>query len=410
MSSRLHIIGQNSIWLASNNTAKINIDARSNGDGARLHKWNRNYQDTAYLTYYEQWYDGSTYHSIGVSGDRWKLSDGLDVSGTITGTNLSGTNTGDQTNITGNAATATTANAVSFGSVTGSSRVGLDLTIKPSSNGYGGFIFQNFAGTHAGYLIMRDTSDAGNIYKANGITLVADSGWLTLAQRTAGGVGVRIMTGTTSVERINVVDSTTTISNQLHAAGIKGGTISTAQGARFIDVGYSGSCYIQANRTDGYTSQILFGAAQSATGIWSRIGTTTGNAANNNNSARQFTINVGTSVAVTVATNRYVTLHGGGNTSDIILKKNIEDHGYGLDAVNNLKPRKFNWREHTLPQEKQVGFIAQELQEVIPEAVYGYDGAKAIMPSAMISVLTKAIQELSQQVTALKAEVELLKQ
>ena len=86
MTNRLHIIGQNSIWLASNNTAKINIDARSTGDGAQLHKWNRNYQDTAYLTYYEQWYDGSSYHSIGVSGDRWKLSDGLDVSGTITGT------------------------------------------------------------------------------------------------------------------------------------------------------------------------------------------------------------------------------------------------------------------------------------------------------------------------------------
>jgi cell division protein FtsB len=42
--------------------------------------------------------------------------------------------------------------------------------------------------------------------------------------------------------------------------------------------------------------------------------------------------------------------------------------------------------------------------------VYGFDGAKAIIPSAMISVLTKAIQELSQQVTDLKAEVELLKQ
>ena len=88
MNSRLHFIGGNAIWLASNNTAKINIDARSAGDGAQLHKWNRNHQDTAYLTYYEQWYDGSSYHSIGVSGDRWKLSDGLDVSGTLTATNL----------------------------------------------------------------------------------------------------------------------------------------------------------------------------------------------------------------------------------------------------------------------------------------------------------------------------------
>ena len=89
MTNRLHIIGQNSIWLASNNTAKINIDSRSTGDGAQLHKWNRNYQDTAYLNYYEQWYDGNSYHSIGVSGDRWKLSDGLDVSGSTYATSFS---------------------------------------------------------------------------------------------------------------------------------------------------------------------------------------------------------------------------------------------------------------------------------------------------------------------------------
>ena len=376
--------------------------------------------------------------------------------------------------------------------------MGLDLTIKPSSNGYGGLVFHNFAGTHAGYLIIRDTSDAGNIYKANGITLVADSGWLTLAQRTASGVGVRIMTGTTSVERINVVDSTTTISNQLHAAGIinntsagsyygrnhayptpelkgygaefmigamnttihinyrtcnggtsghtpinwfwragssssfsnhnfgsvdvngnltttgysrlsgsdsyiYGGSITSRSGSRAIHMGYAGSCIAQWERTGSSTSAILLSASVNQTNLYSRV---TGSST----SGRTFVIQMGNTAAVTVSTSRYVTLHGGGNTSDIILKKNIEDHGYGLDAVNNLKPRKFNWREHTLPQEKQVGFIAQELQEVIPEAVYGYDGAKAIMPSAMISVLTKAIQELSQQVTDLKAEVELLKE
>ena len=192
------------------------------------------------------------------------------------------------------------------------------------------------------------------------------------------------------------------------SAYIHGGTITSRLGSRFIDVGYSGSCYIQANRTDSSSASLLMGSATNMTGLWSRVGTTNGGASHSS-SGRTFKITMGNTTAVTVATNSYVTLHGG-SSSDIILKKNIEDHSYGIDAVNNLKPRKFDWKDHTLPQEKQVGFIAQELEEVVPEAVYGFDGAKAIMPSAMISVLTKAIQELSQQVTDLKAEVELLKQ
>jgi hypothetical protein len=98
------------------------------------------------------------------------------------------------------------------------------------------------------------------------------------------------------------------------------------------------------------------------------------------------------------------------DVSDILLKKNIEFHGYGLVAINSLKPREFNWKESTRPQGKQVGFIAQEVEEIIPEVIHGYDGKKSINATGLISVLTKAIQELSQEVTNLKTEVELLKQ
>jgi len=72
----------------SPNDGRLNWDARNQGDGARIHKWNRNYQDTSYLAYYENWYDGNSYHSIGIDGNRWKLSDGLDVSGTLTATTI----------------------------------------------------------------------------------------------------------------------------------------------------------------------------------------------------------------------------------------------------------------------------------------------------------------------------------
>ena len=192
------------------------------------------------------------------------------------------------------------------------------------------------------------------------------------------------------------------------SAHIHGGTITSRQGSRFIDVGYSGSCYIEANRTDSASSTILFGAAYNTTGIWSRVGTTNGGASHSS-SPRQFTITMGSTVEFTMATNGVMS--GDFNdTSDVLFKKNIANHSYGLAAVNTLKPREFNWKRNTRPQGKQVGFIAQEVEEIIPEVVHGYDGAKSINGTGLISVLTKAIQELSQQVTDLKAEVELLKQ
>lgn len=54
-----------------------------------------------------------------------------------------------------------------------------------------------------------------------------------------------------------------------------------------------------------------------------------------------------------------------------------------------------------------IGYIAQELEEVIPGSTYGIeqpDGSKnyQISPSAIIPYITKAIQELSAEVDKLK--------
>ena len=73
--------GNQMLWKASTTNAKINMDARISGTGVRIHKWNRNANNDAYLPYYENWYDGNSYHSIGVEGNIWRLSDGLEVAG-----------------------------------------------------------------------------------------------------------------------------------------------------------------------------------------------------------------------------------------------------------------------------------------------------------------------------------------
>ena len=61
----------------------------------------------------------------------------------------------------------------------------------------------------------------------------------------------------------------------------------------------------------------------------------------------------------------------------------------------------------------QLGFIAQEVEEVLPEAVLTQDNeeqTKGLKYNALIPLLTKAIQELEAQNEALKAENSSLKE
>jgi hypothetical protein len=83
-------------------------------------------------------------------------------------------------------------------------RENYDLGFRPpdNSSSYAGFRFGSPGNdANAGYFLIRGGSD-NDVYTQNGITLVADLGWLTLAQRTTANRGVRIMTGSsTSTER-----------------------------------------------------------------------------------------------------------------------------------------------------------------------------------------------------------------
>ena len=243
---------------------------------------------------------------------------------------------------------------------------------------------------------------------AQGTTGAQGSTGSTGSNGSNGGTGAQ---GTSGVATFPY-SGTATFSNQIRLSNsggyLYGGTITTRLGSRAIDMGYNGSCYFQANRTDSSSAQFLCGSATSMTGIWSRVGTTNGGVSYDSG-PRVFKITMGTTVRMQMDTNGVIT--GDFNDiSDILFKKNIEFHGYGLVAVNSLKPREFNWKQINRPQEKQIGFIAQEVEEIIPEVIHGFDGNKSINGTGLISILTKAIQELSQEVTTLKAEVELLKQ
>jgi len=110
-------------------------------------------------------------------------------------------------------------------------------------------------------------------------------------------------------------------------------------------------------------------------------------------------------------------VHGGpiiytGIPSDERLKENIESiQSDAISIVNELNPVSFDFKD---PRSKyyegqQLGFIAQEISEVIPQSVYTEDDEIQTMmlkPETVIPVLTKAIQELTVTVETLKRRVE----
>ena len=97
-------------------------------------------------------------------------------------------------------------------------------------------------------------------------------------------------------------------------------------------------------------------------------------------------------------------------TSDVRFKKNIAEMNYGLATIMKLRPVTYNWK--TGDQERKIGFIAQELKEVVPEVVHtgnDKDQTLGVNYAELTSVLVKAMQEQQQEIVQLKEEVKALK-
>jgi hypothetical protein len=95
-------------------------------------------------------------------------------------------------------------------------------------------------------------------------------------------------------------------------------------------------------------------------------------------------------------------------SSDYRLKSDIQDFN-ALDIIKNLKPKKYKMLN---ANNKSIGFIAHELQEFFPQAVSGEKDEERMQQvdySQLTGLLTKAIQELSADLTSAKQEIELLK-
>lgn len=114
------------------------------------------------------------------------------------------------------------------------------------------------------------------------------------------------------------------------------------------------------------------------------------------------------------ATKRWNTVfatNGAINTSDARLKKDITGLSYGLNDLLKLKPVEYNWKDEALKGHchgKNLGFLAQDLEKVIPNVVYTPKDEKeyyGVNYEALIPVLTKSIQELNQKLEEKTADL-----
>jgi len=108
-------------------------------------------------------------------------------------------------------------------------------------------------------------------------------------------------------------------------------------------------------------------------------------------------------------------------TSDQRLKKNIVDNNNGLEIIKQIQVRNFEYR---LPEEItdvpkdqaikkqgiQLGVIAQELQQVLPECVKTEStGVMTVNADNLTWYMVNAIKELKSQLDSVKAELATLK-
>jgi hypothetical protein len=99
-------------------------------------------------------------------------------------------------------------------------------------------------------------------------------------------------------------------------------------------------------------------------------------------------------------------LYTSGQVSDIRLKENIENSETdALETVNRMKVRQFDWKERMGGWHQNIGFVADELEEIDPNLALGggYDengemDIKQINSPYLLNYAIKAIQELSAKV------------
>jgi hypothetical protein len=97
------------------------------------------------------------------------------------------------------------------------------------------------------------------------------------------------------------------------------------------------------------------------------------------------------------------------SSSDRELKNNIQPISNPLEKINKIGGYSFDWNEdkQDIYKGTDIGVIAQEIEEVLPELVQTREnGYKAVKYDKLVSLLIEGIKELSNEVEELKRKID----
>ncbi len=113
--------------------------------------------------------------------------------------------------------------------------------------------------------------------------------------------------------------------------------------------------------------------------------------------------------------NGSVSALGFNNTSDFRFKTNFSEIQNPLDKVLKMKGLNYFWKQKEFPErkftaEKQIGFIAQDLEKILPEVVFtDGKGYKSVDYAKVVPMLVEAIKVQNKLILNLKKDFEKLK-
>jgi len=111
-----------------------------------------------------------------------------------------------------------------------------------------------------------------------------------------------------------------------------------------------------------------------------------------------------------IAAAKFWTNQGQYQQSDLRLKTEVTALREAPQAVLKLRGVRFKWRDAERADERAIGLIAQEVEEVFPEAVVtGPDGMKGINYAALVAPLIEAVKRQQEEIGELRAEIQALK-
>jgi hypothetical protein len=328
------------------------------------------------------------------------------------------------------AATAsTTTGAAVFGAITGTGNTGYAGYFANTSTGvlnYGLYASTSSASGYAGYF-NGAVNITGNLTGTN----AALNGTTTVTNLVVTGTCIGCETGDDSLSSLTAATGTNTIDSGANAQVWEWSTLSTGTAMALTTSSMTSGTLLSLQNTAAASTATgdVLSVTNASTGAGYGISSAITGHGNTGYAGYFANTDTGSDVNYTLyalndSTSGYAiycnATNGSGcggneawhNSSDARLKDRIETlpDARGLDAVTKLRPVTYHWRDPRLDQHQMVGFIAQEVEPLYPEAVgTGPDGMKNLAYSDLVVPLVKAVQQQQVEIEQIKADGAMLR-